>query len=276
MPGESSYQTGLKLFEEGQYEGAVREFDRALGQEETSERWNDWATVQATLNQAKEAEQGFRRALEIDPTNAQAAANLGGLLFKLERYEEARGFLQMSLATSPSAAHHQAAGPGLAPAQHDVRRSTDQTTDAPARRANEQATVAVRGLDDNQKAIALSLLHEIQSKPQPLKILIVHEVLPHPDQNGCDVRLMRILSELLVQGHKLTFVVRDGADRERYTLPLEQLGIKVFSHDLECLHASDLAVPRPGHWQRCSRKAGLMSPFCFTVSGWSFCARTIP
>jgi GT2 family glycosyltransferase/glycosyltransferase involved in cell wall biosynthesis len=122
---------------------------------------------------------------------------LGGLLFESGRHGEARSFLEMSLAASPSAASDQ--------------------------------------LDDGQRAVALNLLHEIQSKPQPLKILIVHEVLPHPDRNGCDVRLMQILNELLAQGHKLTYVARDGVDRERYTLPLEKLGIKVFTHDLERL-----------------------------------------
>jgi GT2 family glycosyltransferase/glycosyltransferase involved in cell wall biosynthesis len=99
------------------------------------------------------------------------------------------------------------------------------------------------GLDDGQKAVVLKLLHEIQSKPQPLKILIVHEVLPHPDQNGCDVRLMQILHELLAQGHELTYVARDGVDRERYTLPLEQLGIQVFSHDLERLRRFEFDDP---------------------------------
>jgi GT2 family glycosyltransferase/glycosyltransferase involved in cell wall biosynthesis len=68
-----------------------------------------------------------------------------------------------------------------------------------------------------------------------MKILIIHEVLPHPDQNGCDVRLLQILKELLAQGHELTYLARSGAGRETYTLPLEQLGIKAFSEDLEGL-----------------------------------------
>jgi GT2 family glycosyltransferase/glycosyltransferase involved in cell wall biosynthesis len=68
-----------------------------------------------------------------------------------------------------------------------------------------------------------------------MKILIIHEVLPHPDQNGCDVRLMQIVHELLAQGHELTYLARSCAGREDYTLPLEQLGIKTFSGDLEGL-----------------------------------------
>ena len=76
------------------------------------------------------------------------------------------------------------------------------------------------------------------------RILIIHEILPHPDQNGCDVRLMQILHELVGQGHQLTYVARVGADRERYTPALERLGIKVYSQDVERLRRFGLdAVP---------------------------------
>jgi GT2 family glycosyltransferase/glycosyltransferase involved in cell wall biosynthesis len=197
MPGEGSHQAGLKLFKEGVYERALREFARALGEEETSERWNDWAAAQAALHRAEEAERGFHRALKVDPTNAQAAANLGGLLFELGRHGEARGFLEMSLAE----------------------------------------------LRESQKSTALRLLHEIQARQRRLKILIVHEMLPRPDVNGSDVCFMQILNELLRQGHELTYVARDGAGGEQYTLSLERIGIKVFSHDLERLRRFEFDGP---------------------------------
>jgi SAM-dependent methyltransferase len=494
MPGEGSHQRGLKLFKEGQYEGALREFARALGEAETSERWNDWATVQVALNRAEEAVEGFRRALEIDPIHAQAAASLGGLLLKLKRYGEARGFLEMSLhgleesqksvalrllqeiqanqgacppTTSselsaylrrfagseensqsyfnthlnrylttlevlPSASAGQrllelgAAFHHLTPAlvrwkgyldircsdfwegdaqcrrrvvsgdgqeeflfsvdNFDVQRSpwpySDGTFDvvlccemlehlvydpmqvlsevnrilkaggrlllttpniASAKsvefilrgespyvygkyelgglatdRHNREYTpgevarilqaagfdvetlltrnswwtgngsvlrhlvaagfsIALRG--DNIFSLARKtgrvrdrypaefyLFDGIQSQrrastgaatpepepqicgpgPGPLKILIVHEVLPHPDQNGCDVRLMQIVNELLAEGHELTYVARFGVGREEYTLPLERMGIKVFSHDLERLRC--FGVDGPPAW----------------------------
>jgi GT2 family glycosyltransferase/glycosyltransferase involved in cell wall biosynthesis len=176
---------------------ALREFERALSEEETSEQRNDWAAAQATLHRAEEAERGFRRALEIDPTNAQAAANLGGLLFKLERHGEASRFLEMGLA--------------------DLRES--------------------------QNCAPLGLLREIQARQRPLKILIIHETLPRPDVNGSDVCFMQILNELLLQGHELTYVARDGAGREQYSFPLERMGIKVFSHDLERLRRFEFVGP---------------------------------
>ncbi|MGA9884760.1 MAG: glycosyltransferase [Candidatus Acidiferrales bacterium] len=77
---EQTHRQALRLFEEGKPREALMFFGRALGGRETGERWNDWAAAQVALKQSAEAEQGFRRALEIDPRQAQAAANLGALL----------------------------------------------------------------------------------------------------------------------------------------------------------------------------------------------------
>lgn len=68
-----------------------------------------------------------------------------------------------------------------------------------------------------------------------MRILIIHEALPQPDRNGCDVRLMQVVNELLAQGHQLSYVALRGVDRDRCTPPLEQLGIKVYSGDIERL-----------------------------------------
>jgi len=65
------------------------------------------------------------------------------------------------------------------------------------------------------------------------RILVVHEALPHPDRNACDLRLMQVLSELLAQRHRLTYVGRLELERNRYAPPLEQMGIQVYSQDLQ-------------------------------------------
>lgn len=70
--------------------------DEALRHEETSPLWNEWALVCTTQNRLREAEEGFCRALELDPHNADAAANLGALLAKQGRRSEAIPFLEMS------------------------------------------------------------------------------------------------------------------------------------------------------------------------------------
>jgi 2-polyprenyl-3-methyl-5-hydroxy-6-metoxy-1,4-benzoquinol methylase len=97
MLAERSHETGLRLFGQGHYKAALREFGRAIGEEESSRRWNDWAVTQTALHQPEEAEEGFRRALELDRRYAEAMVNLGALLMHLERNSEALTFLEGAL-----------------------------------------------------------------------------------------------------------------------------------------------------------------------------------
>ena len=73
----AKHQQALELMDKQQLPGALRLFGEALAQEETCDRWNDWAVAQFTRNQFAEAEQGFRYALELDPANLEVAGNLG-------------------------------------------------------------------------------------------------------------------------------------------------------------------------------------------------------
>lgn len=67
----------------------------AISAAESSELWNDWAVVQLAL-----AERAFTRAFELDPWNAEAAANLGILLFSTGKTAEAESFLRESALTA--------------------------------------------------------------------------------------------------------------------------------------------------------------------------------
>ena len=90
----AKHQQALELMDKQHLEGSLRLFGEALAQEETCERWNDWAVAQFTKNQFAEAEQGFRYALELDPANLEVAGNLGVLLVECEREHEALPFLE--------------------------------------------------------------------------------------------------------------------------------------------------------------------------------------
>lgn len=68
---------------------------------------------------------------------------------------------------------------------------------------------------------------------RPLNILVIHEMLPHPDRHGADVQWMQMLRELRAQGHKVAHVARRGVNRERYAVGVEALGIPVYSPDAE-------------------------------------------
>jgi GT2 family glycosyltransferase/glycosyltransferase involved in cell wall biosynthesis/SAM-dependent methyltransferase len=72
-----------------------------------------------------------------------------------------------------------------------------------------------------------------QSPPfaKPRKILVIHDLLPHFDRSGSDLRLMDVLRELRAQGHAVTFLARDGNDSAQYSPPLQELKIKVIPGD---------------------------------------------
>jgi tetratricopeptide (TPR) repeat protein len=100
----AKHQQALELMDKQQLDGALRLFGEALAQEETCERWNDWAVAQFTRSQFAEAEQGLRYALELDPRNLEVAGNLGVLLVKCEREHEAIPFLERAASAENSAA----------------------------------------------------------------------------------------------------------------------------------------------------------------------------
>jgi hypothetical protein len=100
----AKHQQALELMDKQHLEGALRLLGEALAQEETCERWNDWAVAQFTRSQFIEAEHGFRYAHELDPENLEVAGNLGVLLVECEREHEAIPFLARAAASPNPAA----------------------------------------------------------------------------------------------------------------------------------------------------------------------------
>jgi GT2 family glycosyltransferase/SAM-dependent methyltransferase/glycosyltransferase involved in cell wall biosynthesis len=88
-PGEK-HNLALALFRNGHSAEALTILREVLGQQESSELWNDWAGIQHTLGHVEEAEAGFRMALQLDPDKLQAALNLGALLAAQKRFREAK------------------------------------------------------------------------------------------------------------------------------------------------------------------------------------------
>jgi Tfp pilus assembly protein PilF len=116
----AKHQQALELMDKQHLVGALRLFGEALAQEETSERWNDWAVAQFTRNQFAEAEQGFRYALELDPANLEVAGNLGVLLVECEREHEAIPFLARAASADNSAVSSRSTAEVLATISRDT------------------------------------------------------------------------------------------------------------------------------------------------------------
>jgi len=202
-----AHARGVSLAQAGKTAEALPFLAAALRGEETSERWNDWATCQVACRRPNEAEQAYRRAIELDPQNAEALANLSVLLANQKRHQEAIPFLERTLAI-PRGEHHQVLQDLLAQC-----RGAEATAAKPV--AAEKVSQPPRNLPSKG----------------PLRILAIHETLPQTDCGGADVRLMQIVCGLRAQGHSVTFVARLGLQRNRYEPPLEAVGVKVYAND---------------------------------------------
>ena len=88
---------------------ALRLLETAIAQQETADRWNNWASVQFRGGNARAAELGFRRALQLEPGFSQAAANLGAVLAADGKLDAAVAMLERSLT-----------GNGMDSAQHSA------------------------------------------------------------------------------------------------------------------------------------------------------------
>lgn len=81
---------------------------------------------------------------------------------------------------------------------------------------------------------------------QPRRVLIVHDVLPHFDRSGSDMRILQVVKRLRALGHAVTFLGRNGADWERYQPVLEELGVAVRAHDAQRL--APLGLDAAAEW----------------------------
>jgi Tfp pilus assembly protein PilF len=101
MAAKAQHEYAVYLFQQGHYQDAVSQLDKVLREEETGERWSDWATAQFALSQFVDAERGFRRALELNPELPDAAVNFGAMLVSLSRWKEAIAMLEGVLPKLP-------------------------------------------------------------------------------------------------------------------------------------------------------------------------------
>jgi Tfp pilus assembly protein PilF len=97
MAAKAQHGYAVYLFQQKRYADAVLHLDEVLREEETGERWSDWATAQFALRNFAEAERGFRRALELSPDLTDAAVNFGAMLGSQARWSGAVAMLEGAL-----------------------------------------------------------------------------------------------------------------------------------------------------------------------------------
>lgn len=96
MHAAEKHEHALDAYRHGRFDDALGLLGQALEEEETSERWNDWASAQVAARRLADAERGFQRALQLDPDNPEACANFGALLATRDRHAEALPYLEKS------------------------------------------------------------------------------------------------------------------------------------------------------------------------------------
>jgi Flp pilus assembly protein TadD len=96
-------QAALEHIQCGDFESAAHLFAQAAEEAPTSDILNDLGYAQLTCGRVQEAERSFRDALTISPDNAQAAINLGGLLFNRGKIEAAAYWLERGIASIDAA-----------------------------------------------------------------------------------------------------------------------------------------------------------------------------
>jgi len=97
MNSAETHALALRLYQAGRFDEALALLRQALADGESSELWSDWATVQFRRGEAAEAEAGYRIALQVNPNETQAAANLGAMLMAEGRASEGLSFLERGL-----------------------------------------------------------------------------------------------------------------------------------------------------------------------------------
>jgi GT2 family glycosyltransferase/glycosyltransferase involved in cell wall biosynthesis len=210
MPETNKHKHALELVNANQLDEACRVLEEALQENENGELWNDWATAKIALGQINEARTGFERAQELAPDDAQIQFNLGLLLVN----------------------------------EGSVRRGLE-LLEKSAPRLGQQEQAAVDSLRELHRNSIGSQPDEVSTEAgsgDGKRILIIHEVLPHFDRSGSDMRIMQVVKGLRAQEHRVTFIGRYAWNQEVYQPALEKLGVKAFCGDAERLPALGLDI----------------------------------
>jgi tetratricopeptide (TPR) repeat protein len=106
----SSYTQGKASYEQGNYEEAIKPFEKGIENIEQLQNdrkstfayvYKDFGTVLSELGRYAEAIENYSIALELDPDDAMAYRGLGDVLYDLERYEEANENYYKATACAP-------------------------------------------------------------------------------------------------------------------------------------------------------------------------------
>ena len=94
-------QRGLIYLNQGDPEKSVEEFLIAIKNEEKATYWNNLGIASQRLNRSEQAEDAYRRALQLNPAYAECEANLAFFLISQKRWDDATPHLEQVTTRNP-------------------------------------------------------------------------------------------------------------------------------------------------------------------------------
>lgn len=97
---------GIDLYQKKSYEGAAKEFKRAIGlspqSENTLKAYDFLATTYLQLDKAEDAIEAYKASLKLVPSDSDTHVKLANLYFSLDRYTEAETEYKTALGLNPN------------------------------------------------------------------------------------------------------------------------------------------------------------------------------
>ena len=93
---------GVLAHQGGKHEDSIKWIKRAIELGAGADAWNNLGEPLRALDRRDEALEAYRKALELEPDNAEALTNFGLMLLEERKYAEAAQHLQKAIAINPS------------------------------------------------------------------------------------------------------------------------------------------------------------------------------
>jgi len=97
---------GIDFYQQGNYDGAVKEFQRSIGlapnSAYTQNSYDYMVRSLLKLSRTDDAIKAYKQAIRLDPTNDSYHVNLGDIYFSLGRYDEAKSEYNEAVKIDPT------------------------------------------------------------------------------------------------------------------------------------------------------------------------------
>ena len=146
---------GIDLYQQGNYNGALKQFQRSIGlsphSSYTQDAYDYMVRSLLKLNRTDDAIKAYQQAIRLDPTNDSYHANLGDIYFSLGRSDDAASEYNMAVRIDPTSTR----------SRYSLGQAYMQTGNYAGA---EQAFKAVNALSPHDATFALGQTHHLMGR----------------------------------------------------------------------------------------------------------------